>query len=221
MNLFNRINWTTGAGVGLGLVAGAILVYALFVVAPVEGETPVESAAQEEVEVTEEIAPAGESSGSSSKTGYVHLERAMSGYEDFVSAMEEVQEFEEELEAEMRRRGEELEAEMQELQQAAELLGPEEQQRRQQELMQKHQQFQMDVQQMQQRIEEKEAELLEPIHQRVQELVEQVARARGFNRIVRYDIEGSDIVWVEEELDVTEELAEKLADRSNGGAEGQ
>ncbi|MGM0380462.1 MAG: OmpH family outer membrane protein [bacterium] len=154
-----------------------------------------------------------------SQTGYVHLEQAMRGYEAFVEAMEEVEEFEENQKEQMRQRGKKLEEEYQKLQKEGQFLSPEEQQQRQQELMQKHQQFQMEAQQIQQQVKEKEAELLEPIHQQVQEVVAGVARQEGFEKIVRYDLEGSDIVWVEEELDITEELKSKLSEKSEAKEE--
>jgi len=151
------------------------------------------------------------------KTGYIHLEQAMRNYEAFVDVMEEVREFESEIESDLRQRREQLEQAHQKLQEEAQFLSPEEQQNRQQELMQTHQQFQMDVQQSQQRIEQKKARLLEPIHQRVQKIVARVAEEKKFDKIVRYDLEGSEIVWVKEELDITEELGNRLAEEAEAG----
>jgi len=208
MNSFSKTNWTTWVGICLGAVVGGAIVYGLLFIVQPGNDLPEETVAIRTDEAE------------SNKTGYIHVERATSDYENFVSAMEELRAFEEELQQDLRSREEELEARHRELQEGAEFWAPERLQREQQEFMQEHQEYQIDLQRIQQRIRRKEAELLEPIENRVSDLVESIARQRGLKRVVRYD-ERQDIVWVTEELDFTEELAEKLTGESASGENGQ
>jgi len=143
------------------------------------------------------------------KAGYVDLELVLRNYDPYIEARSELEEMNEQFQEKMEKKKEEIEELRSNLQQS-DMLGQRSKQKLQQELMQKGQEFQIEARSGQRRLEAKQEELLGPVRDVVQVAVGDVAAERDLDIVHRYDIENATVLWVSEELEISQQVIDKL-----------
>lgn len=129
------------------------------------------------------------------------FDREMQGYQ------QEIQELEEEL------RGMEQQYQQQQL-----TLSPEARENREQQIQAKMQEYQQRGNQLQERAAERRAELVQPVMDQITEIIEQIREERGYDLIL--DVAAGSVVAADPELDVTDDVIERLTAQNQGNPGG-
>ncbi len=114
---------------------------------------------------------------------------------------------------------EEMETELEELitqyQQQQGALSAEAREAREDEIRQKEQEYQLRMQELEQEADQRRAQLVEPILEEMSETIESI-RAEG-NYTMIFDAAGQSIIAADPELDLTDQVIERLRQNAEGG----
>lgn len=145
------------------------------------------------------------------KAAYVNMQRVLDSDSSYQNAIQDLEQYREDLKNRIQSRRKELQEMRQNLKEEGSLLSKQQRQKKQQQMARKMQALQQRAQQSQQQLQMKKQELLAPVLKKIDPVLREVAEENGYNVIYSYGrSDNPNVLWVDDELNITEQIIERL-----------
>ena len=153
------------------------------------------------------------------KVGYTDADLIISQMEEYRTVMQELQGLAEGGQAEYEQLVQSFQTELSDYQKKQALLSPDARATREQQLAAQQAEIQQYLQTKDQELNQRQVELLSPLLDRVQQAIDEVAQERGLDLVLSAQTTAGPVVlYASEELDITQEVSEKLGVNISTGA---